>query len=64
MLKRKFLSPSQKIAIVRAHLIEGIPVSILVDRKPMLSSTTKGKNNYLTKELLSLNESQTPGEPQ
>ena len=32
MSKRKFLSPAQKIAIVREHLIDGIPVSALVDK--------------------------------
>ena len=32
MTKRKFLTPEQKIAIVREHLLEGIPVSTLVDK--------------------------------
>jgi len=32
MSKRKFLSPAQKIAIVREHLIDGVPVSALVDK--------------------------------
>ena len=32
MSKRKFLTPEQKIAIVREHLLEGIPVSALVDK--------------------------------
>jgi transposase len=32
MPKRKFLTPEQKIAIVREHLLEGIPVSTLVDK--------------------------------
>jgi transposase len=32
MTKRKFLTPEQKIAIVREHLLEGIPVSALVDK--------------------------------
>ena len=27
MSKRKFLTPAQKIAIVREHLIDGVPVS-------------------------------------
>ena len=31
MSKRKFLSPAQKIAIVREHLIDGIRVITLVD---------------------------------
>jgi transposase-like protein len=31
MTKRKFLTPEQKIAIVREHLLEGVPVSALVD---------------------------------
>jgi len=29
MSKRKFLAPAQKIAIVREHLIDGVPVSAL-----------------------------------
>jgi transposase-like protein len=32
MTKRKFLTPEQKIAIVREHLLEGVPVSALVDK--------------------------------
>ncbi len=32
MSKRKFLTPAQKIAIVREHLIDGVPVSALVDK--------------------------------
>lgn len=32
MTKRKFLTPAQKIAIVREHLLEGVPVSALVDK--------------------------------
>ena len=32
MTKRKFLTPEQKIAIVREHLLEGIPVPTLVDK--------------------------------
>ncbi|XZE36233.1 transposase [Pirellulaceae bacterium SH501] len=32
MTKRKFLTPEQKIAIVREHLLEGVPVSTLVDK--------------------------------
>ena len=32
MSKRKFLTPAQKIAIVGEHLIDGVPVSALVDK--------------------------------
>jgi transposase-like protein len=32
MSKRKFLIPEQKIAIVREHLVDGVPVSALVDK--------------------------------
>jgi len=32
MSKRKFLTPAQKIAIAREHLIDGVPVSSLVDK--------------------------------
>jgi transposase len=32
MTKRKFLTPEQKIAIVREHLLEGVPESALVDK--------------------------------
>ena len=32
MSKRKFLTPAQKIAIGREHLIGGVPVSALVDK--------------------------------
>jgi len=32
MSKRKFLTPEQKIAIVREHLLDGVPVSALVDK--------------------------------
>lgn len=32
MTKRKFLTREQKIAIVREHLLEGVPVSALVDK--------------------------------
>lgn len=32
MTKRKFLTPEQKIAIVREHLIEKVPVSDLCDK--------------------------------
>jgi transposase-like protein len=32
MPKRQFLTPEQKIAIVREHLLEGVPFSTLVDK--------------------------------
>lgn len=32
MSKRKFLTPEQKVAIVREHLIEKVPVSDLCDK--------------------------------
>lgn len=32
MSKRQYLTPEQKIAIVREHLLEGVPVSTLVDK--------------------------------
>jgi transposase-like protein len=32
MSKRQFLTPEQKIAIVREHLLDGVPVSALVDK--------------------------------
>ena len=31
MSKRKFISPEQKVAIVRRHLVENVPVSELCD---------------------------------
>jgi len=31
MSKRKYLTPEQKVAIVRRHLLEGVPVSDLCD---------------------------------
>jgi transposase len=31
MSKRKFISPEQKVAIVRRHLVENVPVSDLCD---------------------------------
>ena len=31
MSKRQYLSPEQKVAIVRRHLLEGVPVSDLCD---------------------------------
>ena len=32
MSKRRFLTPEQKMAIVREHLLEKVPVSTLVDK--------------------------------
>ena len=32
MSNLKFLTPAQKVAIVREHLIDGVPVSTLVDK--------------------------------